>query len=147
MSGGLASEKADAYFGPMAMATPTDGTLASNVIRRPSANTNTSEALNTDTMADNSVKCPWQGKYVDIKNESPTDYLEIAFSIAAQTLVYGQQGTFAAGHAAAGWRLDPGQTISVIVPKEALYANWILASGAAASTVAFRLSEGNVGSR
>jgi hypothetical protein len=90
------------------------------------------------------IVIPWQGKYVDVTNEDPVNPLEVAFTVGAQTLVYGQIGTFAAGgHAASGERIQPGQTRSIICPGDATYANWILGA-AGPSTVAFRCSEGNV---
>lgn len=135
------------YIGPVASATPTaDGGPGNNTIRRASSSTNTSEALAINALDDGRSQVLWAGKFVDIKNESTTDYLEFAFSVAAQTLVYGQTGTFEAGNAASGWRLDPGQTISVVCPPNCRFANWIL-SAAGPSTVAMRCSEGNVGDK
>jgi hypothetical protein len=144
---GAAVEKDASYFGPMAMATPTDGTLATNTIRRATSSTNTSEALNSDTMQDGAVKVVWAGKFVDVTNEDLVNPLDFAFSVAAQTLVYGKAGTFAVGDAESGERIFPGQTKSYIVPPGAGFANWIQPAGAAAATIAFRLSEGNVGTR
>lgn len=141
-----AEVKAASYFGPMAVATPSDGTPGNNVIRRASSSTNTSEALDTATLTDGRVVATWAGKYVDVKNESTSDYLEFAFSVSAQTLVYNTSSAFTAGSAAAGWRLSPGETKSVLVPPTALYVNWVL-SAAGPSTVAFYCSEGNVGTK
>jgi hypothetical protein len=136
-----------AYFGPVARATPTDGTLSTNPIRLATSSTNTSEALNSGTMQDGSVKVVWAGKFVDVTNEDLVNPLDFAFSVAAQTLVYGQTGTFAAGNPASGERIFPGQTKSYIVPPGSGFANWIQPPLAAAATIAFRLSEGNVGTR
>lgn len=140
-------EKNAAYFGPVARATPTDGTLSTNTIRIATSSTSTSAALNSDTMQDGSVKVVWAGKFVDVTNEDLVNPLDFAFSVAAQTLVYGTTGTFAAGDAAAGERIFPGQTKSYIVPPGMGFANWIQPAGAVAATIAFRLSEGNVGTR
>jgi hypothetical protein len=136
-----------AYFGPMARATPTDGSLSTNPIRYATSSTNTSEALNSDTMQDGSVKVVWAGKFVDVTNEDLVNPLDFAFSVAAQTLVYGQTGTFAAGNAASGGRVFPGQTKSFICPPGSGFANWIQPAGAAAATIEMHLSEGNVGTR
>lgn len=145
MATSSATVKADSYFGPLASATPTAANSGpgNNPVRRPSSNANASEALATRTLQDGRTIAIWAGKYVDITNESTTDYLEVAYSVAAQALVYGQQSTFGAGSAAAGRRLAPGETKSWIVPPTALYANWIL-SAAGPSTVCFQCSEGNV---
>jgi hypothetical protein len=136
-----------AYFGPVARATPTDGTLSTNPIRRATSTTNTSEALNSDTMQDGSVKVPWAGHFVDVTNEDLVNPIDFAFSVAAQTLVYGQTGTFAAGNAESGERINPGQTKSYVCPPGVGFANWIQPAGAAASTISFRLSDGNAGTR
>lgn len=148
--GSTAEVKDASYLGPMATATPTADPSASNpgtnVVRYASSSTNTSEALAVNALSDGRSPVLWAGKFVDVKNESTTDYLEFAFSAGAQTLVYGQTGTFEAGNEAAGWRLNPGETLSVVCPPGATHANWIL-SAAGPSTVAFRLSEGNVGTR
>lgn len=133
------------YFGPLASASPTDGTSGNNTVRRASSSTNTSEELLNATV-NGRVVYPWQGHYVDIKNESTVDALDFAFSVAAQTLVYGQTGTFAAGNVASGWRIGPGEKISVICPPTAKFANWILGA-AGPSTVAMRCSDGNVGTK
>lgn len=145
--GSTAEIKDASYLGPVASATPTaDGGPGNNTVRRASSGTNTSEALAVNTLDDSRVRVLWAGKFVDIKNESTTGYLEVAYSIGAQTLVYGQTGTFEAGDPASGWRLDPGQTISEVVPPGMTHVNWIL-SEAGPSTVAFRCSEGNVGDK
>lgn len=140
----VAVDKAASVYGPMARAQPTDGTLGNNTIRRPTSASNTSEALATATLADGVTKCVWAGKWVAIKNEDLTNPVEFAFSVAAQTLVYGQTGSFAAGSAASGWRLGPGETIERVVPRDALYANWIQPAGASAATIALYVSEGPV---
>lgn len=138
----VSQQKADSYYGPMAAAEGTDGAIRNNVIRRPTSTTNTSEALETDVMLDGVTRVEWAGKYVNVANEDPVNPVEFAFSVAAATLVYGQQGTFTAGSAVAGWRLQPGQMMSVIVPPTATFVNWIQPAAAAASTIAFYVSEG-----
>jgi hypothetical protein len=138
--------KAASYFGPLASATPTAANSGpgNNPCRRPTSTANTSEALATRALQDGRTIAIWAGKYVDITNEDLVNPVEVAFSVAAQTLVYGQVGTFAAGSAAAGMRIQPGQTKGVIVPPTALYANWIQPAAAPASTIEFHCSEGNI---
>lgn len=138
----VSQQKSDSYYAPLARATPTDGSLGNNPIRYATSTTNSSEALNTDTLQDGVTVCSWAGKYVNVKNESLVYSLDFAYSVAAQTLVYGQTGTFAAGNAASGWRLGPGEQTSLIVPPGARFANWIQEGGAVASTIAFYCSEG-----
>jgi hypothetical protein len=138
----VSQTKADSYTAPMAVAEGTDGSIRNNVIRRPTSTANTSEALNSDTMQDGVTRVVWAGKYVNIRNEDTSNPVEFAFSAAAQTLVYGQTGTFAAGNAASGWRLAAGEQMSVIVPPTAAFVNWIQPAAAAASTIAFYVSEG-----
>jgi len=134
----VSQAKADSYFAPMAAAQGTDGSIRNNVIRRPVAAGNTSEALDTSVMLDGVTRVDWAGKYVDVKNESATDALEFAFSAGAQTLTLAAVGTFTAGNVASGWRLGPGETKSVVVPPTATHVNWIGAGG----TIAFYCSEG-----
>jgi hypothetical protein len=145
--GSNAEVKDASYFGPVGEATPTaDGKTGNNTVRYASSNTASSQALAVNTIDDGRSLTLWSGKFVDVKNESLTDSLEFCFSVAAVTLVYGTTSTFEAGSAVAGWRLDPGQTISVICPPNCKFANWILGA-AGPSTVAFRCSEGNVGTK
>jgi hypothetical protein len=134
----VSQAKACSYFAPMAAAQGTDGSVRNNVIRRPVAAGNTSEALDTSLMQDGVTRVDWAGKYVDVKNEDGTNSLDFAFSAGPQTLVFGQQGTFTAGSVAAGWRLGPGETKSVVVPPTATHVNWIGTGG----TIAFYVSEG-----
>lgn len=141
----LHSEKADAYFGPVAAAEGTDGKYSNVVIRRPTSTTNTSEALETDALNDGRTTVDWSGRYVNVQNEDLVNPVEFAFSVGAQTLVYGQTSTFTAGNAACGWRLMPGAMMSVIVPPGCTHANWIQPATATASTIAFYCSEGAVG--
>lgn len=140
----VSQQKADSYYGPMAAATPTDGSFGNNVIRFATSTANISQALNTDVMQDGVTRTPYQGKYVNVQNEDTVSGLDFAFSNGAVTLTYGAvSASFAAGNAVAGWRLGPGQSISVICPPTATHVNFIQASGAAAAaTIAFYLSEG-----
>lgn len=145
--GSNAEVKDASYFGPVGETTPTaDGKTGNNTVRYASSSTNSSQALAVNALDDGRSLVLWAGKFVDVKNESTTDYLEFCFSTVARTLVYGTTSTFEAGSAIAGWRLNPGETISVICPPGMFYANWIL-SAAGPSTVAFRCSEGNVGTK
>jgi hypothetical protein len=137
----VSQQKADSFYGPMAAAEGTDGAIRNNVIRRASSSTNTSEALETDVMQDGVTRTEWAGKYVNVRNEDPVNPVEFAFSVGAVTLVYAQVGTFTAGSAVAGWRLMPGEQMSVIVPPTATYVNWVLGA-AGPSTIAFYVSEG-----
>lgn len=145
--GSTAEVKDASYFGPVGETTPTaDSKTGNNTVRLASSNTNTSSALAVNALEDGRTVVLWAGKFVDVKNESTTDYLEFCFSSTARTLVYGQTSTFEAGSAVAGWRLNPGETLSVVCPPGSTHANWIL-SAAGPSTVAFRCSEGNVGTK
>lgn len=88
---------------------------------------------------------PLRGKWLRIHNEDTVAGLDFAFGAgSAPTLVYGQTATFAAGHASAGWRIQPASYIDVVVPLDATHVAFIQASGAVASTVAFYCSEGPV---
>lgn len=142
-----AEVKSASYFGPRTGTTPSGLGPGNNTIRRPTATTNTSEALATGTGADNVTKVLWAGKFVDVRNEDLVNPVEYSFSVGAQTLVYGQAATLAAGSAAAGWRLGPGEKESVIVPPDCTHVNWIQPGSVSASTIAFRCSEGEVGAK
>lgn len=129
----------------MGQATPTTGGAPGNgTVRLATSSTNVSPALATNALDDGRTVALWAGKFVDIKNESATDYLECCFSVGAKTLVYGTTSTFEAGSDIAGWRLDPGEKISVICPPLATHFNAVLGA-AGPSTVALRCSEGDVG--
>src|SRR6185503_895958 len=139
--------KAASYYGPRASATPTNGDPGLNTIRFATSEVAASPEMNSDTMQDGRPVYPYQGKYVNIKNEHASLGLDVAFSVAAQTLVYGQtSASFAVGDARAGWNLSPGETISAIVPNDAKFFNHILES-AGTGKVAIRCSEGNVGNK
>jgi hypothetical protein len=139
-----AEVKTASYFGPLAGTTPTDGnSRGNNPIRRPTSESNTSEALATATINGRTVVL-WAGQYVDICNEDLVNPLEYSFSFGAQAITYGQTGTFATGNAATGERLMPGERVSRIVPPDATYVNFRQPAGVTAATVLFRRSEGNV---
>jgi hypothetical protein len=96
----------------------------------------------------NQAKRPLQAKFLRIKNESALSSLEFAFGVgSAPAITYGAIATFAAGNAAAAWRLAPLEVIDVIVPPDATHLSHIQETGAVASTVAFYCSEGNVGDK
>ncbi len=137
----LALTKFASIGAPFASAENTNGALATNTIRRPTSTTNTSEALDSDTLNDTRVVVHWAGHYVTVKNEDLVNPVEFAYSAAPVTLVYGATGTFTAGNAQSGWRLGPGESLSEMVPLGSTHANWIQPAGAAASTIAFRPSE------
>lgn len=145
--GSNAEVKDASYFGPVAEVTPTaDSKTGNNTVRYASSSTAASQALAVNAVDGRGNVVLWAGKFVDVKNESTTDYLEYAYSVGSVTLVYGTTSTFEAGSAVAGWRLAPGETRSEIVPPGCTHANWVL-SAAGPSTVAFRCSEGNVGTK
>lgn len=140
-----AAEKDASYFGPMATATPTASDHGNNTVRFAVTNANISQALDTATDPSGRNTIPWVGRFVNIKNEDPIYGLNYAFSAGAVALVYGQvSASFAAGNAAAGWYLGPGQQDSVIVPPGATHVNFIGANAASTGPIAFRCSEGAV---
>lgn len=145
---GKAQEKAASYYAPMAQATPTDGSSGLGTVRFATSSTADSQALNTDVLQDGRTVYPWRGKYVNFKNEDLFNPLDVAFSVGAVTLVYGQTAaSFAAGSAVAGWRLMPGEERSEMCPNDATHFNYVQPSGAVAATVALRLSEREVGNK
>jgi hypothetical protein len=146
---GIPETKAASYYGPVARATPTDGTQGNNAIRFATSSTADSKALNTDSKSDGETINPYWDKYVDIHNEDLSNPLEVAFSdgAAGATLVYGLSASFAAGSAVAGWRLNPGETKSVICPRGSTFFNFVQPGSVSASTVALYCSEGVVSSR
>lgn len=158
-----AEVKEASIFGPVASLTGTSYFLANGkpnqsagavrgIVRSATSTTSVPETLPAITdspgNASNESRIPLRGKFLSIKNESALSSLEFAFGIgSAPTLVYGQLATFAAGHAAAGWRLDPLQSRDFIVPPGATHLSHVLQTGGTASTVAFFCSEGNVGDK
>ena len=160
--GANAEIKAASVFGPTATATGTtyqDGSTQKvvsmgalrGVVRVATSTTSVAETLPPVTTPGNSssaAKVNLQGKFLRIKNESLVNSVEFAFGVgSAPTLTYGQTATFAAGNAAAGWRLGPGEWIDVIVPLDATHMAHVLETGGAASTLAMYCSEGNVGTK
>ena len=142
MPGSTAEIKQASYAAPMASATQSAGGHPGNgTVRIATSSTNVSSALDTNALNDGRTQVAFSGKYVDVKNEDLVSPLEFAFSVGAATLVYGQTSTFAAGSAAAGWRLSPGETKSVIVPVNATHLNHIQPGGATAATIAVYCSE------
>jgi hypothetical protein len=139
--GDIAVTKAAAYAAPVAEAAGAGDGPGNGTVRIATSSTAVSNALDTNTLDDGRVVAPMAGKYVNIKNEDTVSPLEVAFSVAAVTLVYGTISAFTAGSAVAGWRLSPGETISEIVPPGMLFFNHVQPSGAVAATVAVRCSE------
>jgi len=141
--GNVAETKAASIAGPKAEATrSTGGHPGNGTVRIATSTTCVSNALDTNALTDGRTIVPLAGHFVDIQNEDLVNPLEVAFSAgAAATLVYGQTGTFAAGSAVAGWRIQPGQTIPVIVPPDATHFNHIQPAAATAATVSIRCSE------
>lgn len=121
------------------------------VVRYATSTTNASAALPTVAVPGNNsdkTTTPLRGKFIRIKNESSAAGLDFAFGAgAAPTLVYGSAATFGTGSAAAGWNLSPLEWIDVIVPLDATHVAWIQPAAAAASTIAFYCSEGQVGDK
>jgi hypothetical protein len=147
---GIPETKAASYYGPVARATPTDGGQGNNVIRFATSSTAASQALNTDTKTDGEIISPWWDKYVDIHNEDLVNPLEVAFSdgAAGVTLFYGRlSASFNAGAADSAWRLNPGETKSVICPRGSTFFNYVQPAAVSAATVALYCSEGVVSSR
>ena len=140
----VAVDKAASTIGPLARATPTDGSLGNNVLRRPTSTTSTPEAMPSVTLLDGITRVPWQGKWVWVKNEDTVAPLEFAFSVGTGTLVYGQTAALAAGDQRIGWRISPGETVKFIVPKDATHVVTIQPGAAAASTFAMFVAEGPV---
>jgi hypothetical protein len=133
--------KMASYLGPVAAA---DVTGLTGVMRYATAVTSANDDLPVSTGTGGDPRS-LEGKYLNVKNESQVSALEWAFGFgAAPTLVYGQLAAWGAGHASAGWNLNPGGEQSIIIPAGATHVAWIQPSGATASTIAFYVSEGKV---
>lgn len=131
--------KSAAYVGPVA-ANPADATGQLGVMRVATSNASASSLL--PTASDNAgMVRTLQGRFLNIKNESATDGLDVAFGIgAAPTLVYGQVSTWGTGHVSAGFRLSPGETVSWLIPQGATHLAYILGA-AGPSTASMYISD------
>jgi hypothetical protein len=160
--GANAEIKAASVMGPTASLTGTtyqDGTTQKvismgalrGVVRVATSLTSVAEtlpAVSTPGNASSLSKVNLQGKFLRVKNESLVNSVEFSFGVgAAPTLTYAQVATFAAGSAAAGWRLGPSEWIDVIVPPDATHLAHVLEAGGTVSTIAFYCSEGIVGTK